>query len=479
MPGPPGPPGGPAVTRAGCPRTGSSRRPVTLWSAVQQQDEPGGARRQAKGRPWPQYGTGWRGRGRGRCRRRSFRWRSGRGSRRITTLSAWRAGLALVVALALQIGVNYANDYSDGIKGTDEHGSGPIRLVGSGLASPRKVLAAAWLSFFIAGVAGLVLAIVVVVVATGARGGGGRGGVVLYRGQSSLRLPGARRGIGLRVFRARRGARHRLRPDGAAHLARARRPRPGRPDRLRTAGDQQPAGHPDRRGTGKRTLAVVLGDRRTRRFTRAACCSRSRGAAIAAVDLRRRSSLAAVPLARPPVRPGAGTARSGPGPDRGAGTDRPVPARIRVAADRGPSDPNLNGRRRPPGRRRGASWTAAASFASASRTAPAASAEAAGSGRGRVPGGSGHGTRPLRGPLSPGLRPGCPGRAEGAPGQGELLRRNRYADWCLGRSSASFWPSDDPKAELSIFSAPVSSLGIIQTVLPSPWASCGSVCRYW
>ena len=74
---------------------------------------------------------------------------------------AWRAGLALVVALALQIGVNYANDYSDGIKGTDEQRIGPIRLVGSGLASPRSVLSAAWLSFFIAGVAGLVLAIVV------------------------------------------------------------------------------------------------------------------------------------------------------------------------------------------------------------------------------------------------------------------------------------------------------------------------------
>ncbi|HEY3903142.1 MAG TPA: 1,4-dihydroxy-2-naphthoate polyprenyltransferase [Streptosporangiaceae bacterium] len=74
---------------------------------------------------------------------------------------AWRAGLALIVALALQIGVNYANDYSDGIKGTDEQRVGPIRLVGSGLAAPRKVLLAAWLSFLVAGVAGLVLAIVV------------------------------------------------------------------------------------------------------------------------------------------------------------------------------------------------------------------------------------------------------------------------------------------------------------------------------
>ena len=58
--------------------------------------------------------------------------------------SLWRAALALLVALALQIGVNYANDYSDGIRGTDEVRVGPVRLVGSGLARPRQVLAAAW-----------------------------------------------------------------------------------------------------------------------------------------------------------------------------------------------------------------------------------------------------------------------------------------------------------------------------------------------
>ena len=72
----------------------------------------------------------------------------------------WRAALALVVALALQIGVNYANDYSDGIRGTDEHRVGPVRLVGSGLARPRQVLTAALSSFAVAGVAGLVLAAV-------------------------------------------------------------------------------------------------------------------------------------------------------------------------------------------------------------------------------------------------------------------------------------------------------------------------------
>ena len=74
--------------------------------------------------------------------------------------SAWRAVLALVVALALQIGVNYANDYSDGIRGTDEVRVGPVRLVASKLATPRQVLAAALASFAVAGAAGLVLAAV-------------------------------------------------------------------------------------------------------------------------------------------------------------------------------------------------------------------------------------------------------------------------------------------------------------------------------
>ncbi|MBO0777106.1 MAG: 1,4-dihydroxy-2-naphthoate polyprenyltransferase [Actinobacteria bacterium] len=72
--------------------------------------------------------------------------------------SWWRALLALVVALALQVGVNYANDYSDGIRGADEQRVGPARLVASGLAAPRAVLVAALASFLTAGVAGLVLA---------------------------------------------------------------------------------------------------------------------------------------------------------------------------------------------------------------------------------------------------------------------------------------------------------------------------------
>ena len=70
----------------------------------------------------------------------------------------WKALLALVVALALQVGVNYANDYSDGIRGTDSERVGPLRLVGSGLAAPAAVKRAALLSFAVAAVAGVVLA---------------------------------------------------------------------------------------------------------------------------------------------------------------------------------------------------------------------------------------------------------------------------------------------------------------------------------
>ncbi|GIH66893.1 MULTISPECIES: 1,4-dihydroxy-2-naphthoate polyprenyltransferase [Microbispora] len=71
----------------------------------------------------------------------------------------WRALLALFVALALQVGVNYANDYSDGVKGTDKDRVGPLRLVGSGVAAPKQVLAAALGCFLAAAVAGLVLVV--------------------------------------------------------------------------------------------------------------------------------------------------------------------------------------------------------------------------------------------------------------------------------------------------------------------------------
>src|ERR671912_611449 len=76
-----------------------------------------------------------------------------------TDVVAWRAVAALVVALALQVATNFANDYSDGVRGTDsdERRVGPVRLVGSGLASPGAVKRAALLAFTVAGVAGLAL----------------------------------------------------------------------------------------------------------------------------------------------------------------------------------------------------------------------------------------------------------------------------------------------------------------------------------
>ncbi len=69
--------------------------------------------------------------------------------------SLFNTFLALVVALGLQIGVNYANDYSDGIKGTDDNRVGPMRLVGSGAATPEAVKRAAFISFGIAALAGI------------------------------------------------------------------------------------------------------------------------------------------------------------------------------------------------------------------------------------------------------------------------------------------------------------------------------------
>ena len=67
------------------------------------------------------------------------------------------ACLALMVALSLQVGVNFANDYSDGIRGTDAARVGPLRLVGSGAALPRQVLAAALACFALAAAAGLAI----------------------------------------------------------------------------------------------------------------------------------------------------------------------------------------------------------------------------------------------------------------------------------------------------------------------------------
>src|SRR3954447_1596507 len=74
------------------------------------------------------------------------------------TVIWWRAAAALVTALAIQIGTNYANDYHDGIRGTDDQRVGPVRLVAGGLARPSTGKWASIASFAVAGVAGLTLA---------------------------------------------------------------------------------------------------------------------------------------------------------------------------------------------------------------------------------------------------------------------------------------------------------------------------------
>ncbi len=76
-----------------------------------------------------------------------------------TDIVWWRVAAALIVSLSLQVGVNYANDYSDGVRGTDDVRVGPTRLVASGLASASAVKRAALASFAVAGLAGLAIAL--------------------------------------------------------------------------------------------------------------------------------------------------------------------------------------------------------------------------------------------------------------------------------------------------------------------------------
>ena len=216
---------------------------------------------------------------------------------------AWRAVLALVVALALQIGVNYANDYSDGIRGTDTDRVGPVRLVGSALATPKQVMAAALGCFAIAAAAGLALAIAVSwwLVALGAAAiaaawfytGGSRPYGYRALGEVSVF---AFFGLGAVV--------------GTAYV---------QLDRLTwlALGAAIPVGLlacallvinnlrdiPTDETSGKRTLAVVIGDRRTR-VLYAACVTLPFAAAIAMAPVAPFTLLAllAVPLSIGPVR---------------------------------------------------------------------------------------------------------------------------------------------------------------------------------
>jgi len=210
----------------------------------------------------------------------------------------WRAVFALVVALALQVGVNYANDYSDGIRGTDEQRVGPVRLVGSGLATPRQVLAAAAGSFLVAGAAGLVLAAVVSwwLIALGAAA---IGAAWFYTGGSR---PYGYRALGeVSVFvffgvGAVAGTAY-VQMDRLTWLAVAASVPVGLlacallvVNNLRDIPTDEPA--------GKRTLAVLLGDQRTRVLY--ACCVSAPFAVAAAMALTAPLTLLtllAVPLA--------------------------------------------------------------------------------------------------------------------------------------------------------------------------------------
>jgi 1,4-dihydroxy-2-naphthoate octaprenyltransferase len=217
--------------------------------------------------------------------------------------SAWRAALALIVALALQIGVNYANDYSDGVRGTDEVRVGPVRLVAGRLATPRKVLTAALASFAVAGAAGFVLAAATswwlllvgaaAVAAAWYYTGGKRPygyralgevsvfaffGVVAVAGTAYVQM---RSLAWLPVAAAV--------PIGLLACA------------LLVINNLRDI--PTDSGAGKRTLAVVLGDARTRALY-VGCMLVPFGVAVALSPLRPLSllTLAALPVAIPPVR---------------------------------------------------------------------------------------------------------------------------------------------------------------------------------
>ena len=159
--------------------------------------------------------------------------------------------LALIVALALQVGVNYANDYSDGVRGTDEQRVGPVRLVAAGVAPPRQVRAAALACFAIACVAGFVLAAVTSwwLILLGAAA---VAAAWTYTGGSH---PYGYHGLGEIAVFAFFGV---AAVAGTAYVQMGRLSwlalaacAPGRAARLRPAGDQQPAGHPVRHPRGQ------------------------------------------------------------------------------------------------------------------------------------------------------------------------------------------------------------------------------------
>ena len=124
----------------------------------------------------------------------------------------WRVAAALLVSLMLQVGVNYANDYSDGVRGTDDVRVGPTRLVASGLASPSAVKRAALLSFARRRGRRVGDCAVDVAGAAARRRSGDRRGLVLHRRPQAVWLPRAGRGVRVRVLRPGRHGRHHVSP---------------------------------------------------------------------------------------------------------------------------------------------------------------------------------------------------------------------------------------------------------------------------
>jgi 1,4-dihydroxy-2-naphthoate polyprenyltransferase len=227
-------------------------------------------------------------------------------------LIAWRALAALVVALGMQVGVNYANDYSDGVRGTDAPGRvGPTRLVAAGLATPAQVRLAAAVAFAVAAVAGLALAVAVdlrlIVVGVAAIAA-----AVLYTGGPR---PYGYRGLGELSVLLFFGL---VATAGSAYVQLGRVP----PAALAAS---VPVGlvavalllannirdlDGDRRA-GKRTLAVLLGGRRARALFEAVVAGAF--VAVALLGVARPAALAALaaaPLAVRPVR----LVRHGDGP---------------------------------------------------------------------------------------------------------------------------------------------------------------------
>ena len=121
----------------------------------------------------------------------------------------WRMLAALVVSLALQVGTNYANDYSDGVRGTDDERVGPVRLVASELASPAAVKRAAFVAFGVAALAGTALALATRRGCSSSERPGHRRRLVLHRRSEAVRLLRLRRAVRVRVLRPRRHRRAR------------------------------------------------------------------------------------------------------------------------------------------------------------------------------------------------------------------------------------------------------------------------------